>query len=161
MASTAAARPDQFTPLPLATRAFMEDIRPIHLSLLQRRLLVIAGQLTSLTPYGLPGRQGWRPNLNVYRYRDCIVICADLAGIERADVEFRIEPDRVQLRGQRQIIPPSTAAGEPPRQLLALEIDDGPWHREVPLPAEIVPAAARTEQSNGLLWLSLPLRWPD
>jgi len=44
--------------------------------------------------------------------------------------------------------------------LLAMEIDYGPFIREVPLPAEVEIDKAHAEQRNGLLWISLPLKEP-
>ena len=43
-------------------------------------------------------------------------------------------------------------------RLLAMEIDYGPFIREVPLPAEVEILQAHAEQRNGLLWISLPLK---
>ncbi len=44
--------------------------------------------------------------------------------------------------------------------MLALEIDYGPFEREVILPAdvEVDVEQAHAEQENGLLWISLPLK---
>ena len=39
-----------------------------------------------------------------------------------------------------------------------MEIDYGPFEREVVLPAEVEIDQARAEQRNGLLWISLPLK---
>jgi HSP20 family molecular chaperone IbpA len=43
-------------------------------------------------------------------------------------------------------------------RLLAMEIDYGPFEREVALPAEVEVDQASAEQRNGLLWISLPLK---
>jgi HSP20 family molecular chaperone IbpA len=42
--------------------------------------------------------------------------------------------------------------------LLALEIDYGPFEREVHLPTEIDVEQASAEQQNGLLWIHLPFK---
>jgi len=39
-----------------------------------------------------------------------------------------------------------------------LEIDYGPFEREIELPAEVDAKQARAEQENGLLWIYLPLK---
>jgi len=39
-----------------------------------------------------------------------------------------------------------------------MEIDYGPFIREVALPAEVEVEQAHAEQHNGLLWISLPLK---
>jgi HSP20 family molecular chaperone IbpA len=43
-------------------------------------------------------------------------------------------------------------------QLLAMEIDYGPFEREVLLPASVDIDNVHAEQRNGLLWISLPLK---
>jgi len=43
-------------------------------------------------------------------------------------------------------------------QLLAMEIDYGPFEREVSLPVEVEIDKAEAEQRNGLLWISLPVK---
>jgi HSP20 family molecular chaperone IbpA len=39
-----------------------------------------------------------------------------------------------------------------------MEIDYGPFEREVILPADVEVNKAHAEQRNGLLWISLPLK---
>jgi len=41
---------------------------------------------------------------------------------------------------------------------LAMEIDHGPFQREIILPVEVDPNRVIAEQRNGLLWIYLPLR---
>jgi HSP20 family molecular chaperone IbpA len=38
-----------------------------------------------------------------------------------------------------------------------MEIDHGPFVREILLPIEVTPAEATAEQRNGFLWINLPL----
>lgn len=99
----------------------------------------------------------WQPPINAFRCQDCVRICVDLAGVERSQIELRVEPRRVILRGQRT---PPEPEGQDKRalQVLALEIDYGPFLRELRLPAEVNVEEARAEQENGLLWICLPLK---
>lgn len=101
--------------------------------------------------------EGWRPAINAYRCECCIKVCVDLAGVLKPEIEIRVEPRRILLRGVRPA--PEPAHNEPQmRQILAMEIDYGPFVRELHLPAEVDPAKATAEQRNGLLWIDLPLR---
>jgi HSP20 family molecular chaperone IbpA len=43
-------------------------------------------------------------------------------------------------------------------RLLAMEIDYGPFEREVLLPDQVEINEAHAEQRNGLLWISLPIK---
>jgi len=93
--------------------------------------------------------------MNAYRCEGCIRICFELAGVQRADIDLRIEPRRLLLKGTRRTPEPVSSC---PQQILALEIDNGPFAREVRLPAEVIPEKVTAEQRDGLLWIDLPLR---
>jgi HSP20 family protein len=99
----------------------------------------------------------WEPAINAYRCEKCVRICVDLAGVERSQIDLIVEPQRVLIRGARELPEPTHAEGRAVR-LLAMEIDYGPFEREVALPAEVEVDQARAEQRNGLLWISLPLK---
>lgn len=99
----------------------------------------------------------WRPPINVYRGKNGFRICVDLAGVARADIELRVEPKRVVIRGTREAPDGSEAEGGTV-QLLVMEIDYGPFERVIDLPDAIDVKGAYAEQENGLLWISLPLK---
>jgi HSP20 family protein len=99
----------------------------------------------------------WVPAINAYRCQTCVRICVDLAGVDRSVIDLTVEPRRVVIRGTRELPEPTHAEGHAV-QLLAMEIDYGPFRREVPLPAEVEIDQAHAEQRNGLLWISLPLK---
>jgi HSP20 family protein len=99
----------------------------------------------------------WEPAINAYRCETCIRICVDLAGVDRSLIDLTLEPRRVVIRGARELPEPTEGEGRAMR-LLAMEIDYGPFRREVPLPAEVEIDQAHAEQRNGLLWISLPLK---
>ncbi len=99
----------------------------------------------------------WEPAINAYRCEACIRICVDLAGVDRSLIDLTVEPRRVVIRGTRGLPEPTHEEGSA-MQLLAMEIDYGPFMREVPLPAEVEIDQAHAEQRNGLLWISLPLK---
>src|SRR5207237_3650336 len=99
----------------------------------------------------------WEPAINAYRCEKSIRICVDLAGVDRAFIDLTVEPRRVVIRGTRELPEPTDDEGCA-LQLLAMEIDYGPFIREVPLPAEVEIEQAHAEQRNGLLWISLSLK---
>ena len=137
----------------------MEDIRTVHLKILQDRLGEIAWEVTQIRFRARVVQPLWRPSINVYRCEKCIVICVELAGVDRAEIALRVEPLRVLLSGRRRPPEPDRDLGEV-CQVFALEIDVGGFEREILLPHEIVPAGVRAEQRNGLLWIELPLQSP-
>jgi HSP20 family protein len=133
------------------------DIRRIRLSRLHGRLGEVVYELTKVQFSQFFQPEVWSPAINAYRCSECITVCVDLAGVERDLVDLQVEPRRLLIRGRRQ-------APEPDKnelqmlQILALEIDHGPFEREVSFPAEVDPERASAEQHNGLLWVRLPLR---
>jgi HSP20 family protein len=129
----------------------MDDIPPGYLRHLQLRLGEVAFQLTRLKVPSLPARRGWCPPVNAYHSETELVICVDLAGVERSSIELQVEPLRVFLRGYRH---PPGPEGLP--RIIALEIDHGPFEREVPLPVEVRPEGVRAEHRQGILWIHLP-----
>lgn len=99
----------------------------------------------------------WQPPINAFRCETCVRVCVDLAGVEKGAIDLQVEPRRVVVRGQRRPPEPTERHGRA-LQVLALEIDYGPFERELILPAEVEVEKAHAEQENGLLWISLPLK---
>ena len=99
----------------------------------------------------------WQPAINAFRCEKAIRICVDLAGVDKSLVDLRVETRRVVVRGSRQPPEPGKKHGRA-LQMLALEIDYGPFERELILPAEVDVESATAEQENGLLWINLPLK---
>ena len=131
----------------------MDPIRNIKLRWLHGTLgdvSVTRVQLWQMQPHQ------WQPPINAFRCESAVRICVDLAGIDKSNIDLTVEPQRIVVRGSREAPEPS----DDPRgvQVLALEIDYGPFEREVLLPAEVEVNEARAEQENGLLWIYLPLK---
>jgi len=128
-----------------------------HLERLERELGDIAFQLTQVHITQFAAADYWRPAINAYRCVDRFVIAVDLAGADKAAIQVLAEPWRLIIRGTR---PPSEPACDQtqPVQVLAMEIDYGPFERVLDLPAEVDPGHITAEHRNGLLWIYLPLR---
>lgn len=133
----------------------MEPIRTTHLRQLQGCLGDIAYELR--IRYQATGReQSWTPAINAYLCHRHIVVCVELAGVAREQIDLQIESGRLVLRGARQSVDAMGDVG-PLLQVMALEIDQGLFYREIPLPRAVNPSAVTAEQRNGLLWIYLPL----
>lgn len=100
----------------------------------------------------------WQPAINAFRCESAVRICVDLAGVEKSDINLTVESRRVVVRGMREAPEPNGEAHGRALQMLALEIDYGPFEREIELPLEIDPERAHAEQENGLLWVYLPIK---
>jgi len=137
------------------------NIRNFRLRHLHGRLGDIAVELTRVQFTQLYAPHAWEPPINVYRYDGCIKICVDLAGVERETIDLRVEPGRLVLRGRRAMPQPRICENQSEEkcvQILTMEIDHGPFAREVLLPADVEINAVSAQQENGLLWISLPLQ---
>ncbi len=134
----------------------MDTIRNIKLRWLHGALQDLTSELSRLQ-FSRFAPHAWEPAINAYRCEKSIRICVDLAGVDRAFIDLTVESRRVVIRGTRELPEPTDDEGCA-LQLLAMEIDYGPFIREVPLPAEVEIEHAQAEQRNGLLWISLPLK---
>jgi HSP20 family protein len=98
--------------------------------------------------------QSWRPAINAYHCDQVIRVCVDLAGVDQFEV--KVQSRKLLIRGQRHAPEPMEPEKKGAR-VLALEIDYGPFEREIYLEPEVDPDRVVTEQKNGLLWIVLPL----
>ncbi len=135
----------------------MADIHSIHLRRLHGQLGDIVYQLTRVQFAHFYPPRTWTPAINAYRCPHEITICVDLAGVDKNALELRVEARRLHIGGRREAPEPASAEHKA-SQILAMEIDYGPFAREVALPAEVDARRITAEQSNGLLWIHLPLR---
>lgn len=134
----------------------MNDFGSIHLRRLQARLGGIAYELMRVPQTTYRPRQTWCPATNVYQCREKIVVCVELAGVSKSLIDIRVEPHRILIRGQRQA-PVLDQTHGPLTQVLALEMDEGPFERELLISARVEPDQVTAEQREGILWIHVPL----
>ena len=135
----------------------MGEIANIHLRRLHGQLGELVYELAQFRLSSFSQPSTWSPAINAYLCRQQIAICVDLAGVDRPALEVKVQAGRLHIRGRRE--PPEPAGpDQKPLQVLALEIDYGPFEREIVLPSEVEADRVTAEQRNGLLWVYLPLR---
>jgi HSP20 family protein len=134
----------------------MDPNRSIKLRWLRGTLYDVTSELARLQSSRI-GVHTWQPAVNAYRCDKCIRVCVDLAGVEPSGIDLTVESERLILRGVREVPEPTYAEGRAV-QLLAMEIDYGPFEREVRLPALVDIEKVHAEQRNGFLWISLALK---
>jgi len=134
----------------------MDPTRNIKLRWMHGMLHDVTSELARLH-FSRVGSHTWEPAINAYRCDKCIRVCVDLAGVDRSRIDLTVEPERLILRGVRDVPEPTHEEGRAV-QLLAMEIDYGPFEREVSLSASVDIEKVHAEQRNGLLWISLPLK---
>ncbi|OAI57257.1 hypothetical protein AYO49_02400 [Verrucomicrobiaceae bacterium SCGC AG-212-N21] len=131
--------------------------RSIRLSRIVAQANQIAAELQELH-FGALHRPGvaWRPALNVYVHADRFVVCVELAGMPKQDIEVQVEPRRLTISGHR-VLPEPDCAQPPCGRVLIMEIAEGTFERVVEFARDIAPDKAEARQENGWLWITLPL----
>lgn len=135
----------------------MSDISSFHLRRLHGRLSDLICEMTKVPFASFGHEQAWCPALNVYRCEKCLIVCADLAGVDRSALDLQIQPRHLLISGRRQA-PEPEGSEHKTIQVLAMEIDYGYFRRELALPAEVHIDRVTAEQRDGLLWIYLPFR---
>jgi HSP20 family protein len=106
--------------------------------------------LWQVFPFSRGARRGFRPQIDCYRTDAEVVVVAELPGVD---------PDTIQLvAGVRGLV----IAGERPRPKQSghyrqMEIDYGPFQRQVTWDDEVDPERATAAYARGMLQISLPL----
>ena len=125
-----------------------------ELESLRRQLGVIAEHLQHARVDAARESHCWQPAVNVYRCADEYIVCVELAGVDRPSLRVLAEPQRLTVRGRR--LPPEPADGAT-LQVLAMEIDYGPFERELAFPSAIDVTRVEAELDRGLVWIRLPV----
>jgi HSP20 family protein len=135
----------------------MGDMHNTRLQQLHGQLGQVVYEMTRNQFGHVPSPEVWQPAINAYRCETSITVCVELAGVDKEMIDLRVEPLRLSLRGRRQ--PPEPCRTEQrQKQILAMEIDYGPFERHLILPIEVDTEGVTAEQRNGLLWIVLPIR---
>jgi HSP20 family protein len=102
----------------------------------------------------------WVPAVNLYECDHAYLVCVDLSGVDKERIELVIADNQLKLRGQRAVPdPPDSLLHESKSGRLRIhlmEIDHGPFCREVELPHDVAQEAIVASYLNGMLWIELP-----
>ena len=104
--------------------------------------------------------ESWSPPINVYQLMDNVEMCIDLAGIDPATVQITVEPFRVYVRGVRLAPEPKLAGPHAQVRILAMEIDHGPFCRQIDLPFAVSTRRMTWDYEDGVLRLKIPVAKP-
>jgi HSP20 family protein len=99
-------------------------------------------------------KRAWQPATNVYESADAYAICVELAGMEKQWIDVICRDDRrVTVTGQRSL--PSPEHGSE-LCVHVMEIDEGPFERQIDLPEPFDVERVGSKYEKGLLWITLP-----
>jgi HSP20 family protein len=95
----------------------------------------------------------WRPAIDVYEVANGFVVVVELPGVEEQNVNITLDNGRLRISGTRPL--PDVGEGKQPLQL---EIEQGPFERQISLPADTDADGVRARFKSGLLLVHIPLR---
>ncbi|MCS7312156.1 MAG: Hsp20/alpha crystallin family protein [Acidobacteria bacterium] len=95
----------------------------------------------------------WEPPVDLYETPEGYVIEAEIAGVDRANLEVRVEGHQVWILGTRTLAPVQEG-----QEYYRIEIPAGPLARCVPLPETADPDRLETTYRDGLLTVWIPRR---
>lgn len=122
---------------------------------LMRRMSEDMVRLVARMPYDtrrLPANGDWTPAIEIAQRANQIVICAELAGVRREDVQVEVSSECLTIEGERRQQAPREA-----REARSSERTYGRFHREVALPPGADPNAASAELHDGVLEVTVPV----
>lgn len=104
---------------------------------------------------GAPGQSlGAFPAVNFFEDDASFHLVAELAGVMPGNVTVTVCDETLVIRGDRPLSVVESSAGE--LRTHSLEIDYGPFCREVHIPKTVEPDAINAKFSHGLLHIHLP-----
>ncbi len=96
----------------------------------------------------------WQPTVNVYETRARYHICVELSGVDRQTVSIQcVDQHRVVFAGQRAR--PALPEFNEPFSLELLEIDEGPFQREIELHEPVSVDHVELSYDKGYLWITM------
>ncbi len=110
----------------------------------------IANLFHSMNPSFSFSRNTWKPQLDIYETTEKIYIIAEVAGVNKEDMELEINPRAVRIFGRRISAPPA----ENGRYRLA-EIQYGPFERVLYLRSPVETETVTARYKNGFLYVEL------
>ena len=109
--------------------------------------------------YSFFPHQTWTPSVNLYETANLYLVCVDLAGVEKQKIDIEIVEQRLTLKGVREVpvcAPSEPLPGRERSRLHLMEIDHGPFAREVELPQNVEKDKVVARYVDGMLWIELP-----
>jgi len=98
------------------------------------------------------GTGRWRPAIEVYETDDALIVTAEIAGVQREEIDVALEGEVLTVRGKR----PDTAACDSARVYHEARIPYGEFGADVYVPFPVDAEAADASYEAGMLRITLP-----
>lgn len=96
----------------------------------------------------------WLPTVNIYETRALYLVCVELAGLELDTVAVEC-PDAQHVRVTGQRLRPRAPGLAEAFSVELMEIDEGPFHREIDFSEPVAVDGLEVLYDNGYLWITL------
>jgi HSP20 family protein len=106
--------------------------------------------LWQVFPFTRGGRRGYRPQVDCYRTGEHVVVIVELPGVDQESIQLVAGPQALVVAGERQR--PKNSG-----HYRQMEIDYGPFQRQVTWDEEIDPEGAVASYERGMLTVTLPI----
>ncbi len=93
----------------------------------------------------------WQPATNLYETKDRYVVCVDLAGVNREEIDVEVQQDVLLIQGQRESPRPQSRS-----KVHLMEIDHGNFRRTITIPSSVNVDNIKARYVDGYLWVELP-----
>jgi len=93
----------------------------------------------------------WSPSVDVYEDSDCIIIRADLPGVNQEDIDIEMNGDTLTIKGERRFDDEERKEG-----YVRLERQYGAFQRSFTIGIPVDINAVKANYRNGILELNLP-----
>jgi HSP20 family protein len=124
--------------------------RKRNIDQLQREVQELFSELWQVPRFsGL--RAGFRPHVDCYRTEESLTVLVELPGVDPDEVDLHVADGRLSIAGTRQR---PRYEGQVYQQM---ELDYGPFRRQVALDADVDVARADATYDRGILTIVLPL----
>ncbi len=118
------------------------------------RMNEIMDEMCSRSYVSYRGSRTWQPPTNVYETAQDYRICMEIGGMEPEWIDVTCRNDRCVLVSGQRPMPRPEDVGELCVHLL--EVDEGPFEREIDLPDPIEIDGVEVVYKAGFLWIRLP-----
>ena len=93
----------------------------------------------------------WQPATNLYETEDRYVVCMDLAGVNREEIDVEVRQEVLVIRGRRESPRPQSSS-----KVHLMEIDHGNFRRTITIPSTVEVDNIKARYVDGYLWIELP-----
>lgn len=123
---------------------------------MSRQLGDLMHEMTRRSYYHFSRSVAWQPAVNVYQDDRHFYICAELAGLDKKQIQVDVLGSKIVIKGDRAA--PFPQGTEANGSTLRMEISYGPFERVIELPEQADMQKVCARLTDGFLWVTIGKR---